>query len=45
MSTFSKKEHDFGWVDHRTLKIPLTLPEDDDTEYISIKHKSQSDAD
>ena len=35
MSSLSKKAHDFGWTD-RILKIPLTLPEDQDTEYVNL---------
>ena len=35
MSALSKKAHDFGWTD-RILKIPLTLPEAADTEYINM---------
>ena len=35
MSALSKKAHDFGWV-NRVMKIPKTLPEDDDTEYVNL---------
>ena len=35
MTALSKKAHDFGWTD-RILKIPLTLPEDPNTEYINM---------
>ena len=35
MTTLSKKADDFGWTD-RIMKIPLTLPEDADTEYVNI---------
>ena len=35
MSALSKKAHDFGWYD-RILKIPLTLPETEDTECINL---------
>ena len=35
MSSLAKKAHDFGWVD-RVMKIPTTLPEDEDTEYLNI---------
>ena len=35
MSSLAKKAHDFGWVD-RVMKIPTTLPEDEDTTYLNI---------
>ena len=35
MTALSKKSDDFGWTD-RILKIPLTLPEDPNTEYINL---------
>ena len=35
MSALTKRAYDYGWVE-RILKIPLTLPEDADTEYVNI---------
>ena len=35
MSALTKRAYDYGWVE-RILKIPLTLPEDPDTEYVNI---------
>ena len=35
MSALSKKAHDFGWLE-RVMKIPKSLPEDANTEYVNL---------